>query len=550
MMLKEVKVSKVHHNLINTARFGFELSITISCAHPNLSEPNRTEPNRVEASRAEQSRAEPSRVVESNKAKRNEKRQDRKLEEYLRGYEVCGCVHNLSDGALERNMKIPPGCVSWLLPNAMNSETTPGLSVVSHCMAADNQDQYKEMYAMNRLSVANLLSSPSPVMQVSSEWQNPIAERQFNTSSLVPQLFQYPWAINFWLQFQNAQLQPHLQYAALARSLVGENPLDLSNKTMNLLQKIGIFNVKNEDVGSNATEKLPEESKANILRRNYTMEDLTQAVDDIRQGKLGTRRASVVYGIPRSTLRNKIYKLEAEGAIPSKVRRGKIAARRAEAEQKRCNNATVAAATLLDAFGNHSDSSSPSPHASMCPSSPDSTNSSGEGAVETPDPETKLQNTQLDPKWLESIWQNLFKCQNNNVVGDASVPMVDAPHTPTPIVEKLQKPMGNSEEWKRSRPKRGQYRKYDKNALDEAVRSVRRGEMSVHRAGSFFGVPHSTLEYKVKERNLMRKKKDHTYCHDSSTSEDGNPIANSNNFETSDSPPHASAAISIPISLD
>lgn len=35
---------------------------------------------------------------------------------------------------------------------------------------------------------------------------------------------------------------------------------------------------------------------------------------------------------------------------------------------------------------------------------------------------------------------------------------------------------------------------------------MRRGEMSVHRAGSFYGVPHSTLEYKVKERNLTRTK--------------------------------------------
>lgn len=60
---------------------------------------------------------------------------------------------------------------------------------------------------------------------------------------------------------------------------------------------------------------------------------------------------------------------------------------------------------------------------------------------------------------------------------------------------------------KKIRPKRGQYRKYDKNALAEAVHAVRRGEMSVHRAGSFYGVPHSTLEYKVKERNLLRPKK-------------------------------------------
>ncbi|GMT06767.1 hypothetical protein PENTCL1PPCAC_28941, partial [Pristionchus entomophagus] len=65
---------------------------------------------------------------------------------------------------------------------------------------------------------------------------------------------------------------------------------------------------------------------------------------------------------------------------------------------------------------------------------------------------------------------------------------------------------GSSSDWKKQRPKRGQYRKYDKEALDEAVQSVRRGEMSVHRAGSYYGVPHSTLEYKVKERNLAKPK--------------------------------------------
>lgn len=179
-------------------------------------------------------------------------------------------------------------------------------------------------------------------------------------------------------------------------------------------------------------------------------------------------RASVVYGIPRSTLRNKIYKLEAEGAIPSKVRRGKIAARRAEANQKRCGEAAVAA-TLLDAFGNQSDSSSSSPHASMCPSSPDSTNSSGEGTVESPDLESKIEApmelefaqqkgcTHLDPKWLESIWQNLFKATNNNLIPEVvSTPSVESlPSTPAP--EKHLKNSGG-EEWKRSRPKRGQYR--------------------------------------------------------------------------------------------
>ena len=60
---------------------------------------------------------------------------------------------------------------------------------------------------------------------------------------------------------------------------------------------------------------------------------------------------------------------------------------------------------------------------------------------------------------------------------------------------------------KGSRPKRGKYRNYDRENLIKAVQAVQSGEMSVHRAGSFYGVPHSTLEYKVKERHLNRGKK-------------------------------------------
>ncbi|KAK0042115.1 mushroom body large-type Kenyon cell-specific protein 1 [Biomphalaria pfeifferi] len=65
----------------------------------------------------------------------------------------------------------------------------------------------------------------------------------------------------------------------------------------------------------------------------------------------------------------------------------------------------------------------------------------------------------------------------------------------------------NSSAGKKTRPKRGQYRKYNSQLLMDAVKAVQRGEMSVHRAGSYFGVPHSTLEYKVKERHLLRQKK-------------------------------------------
>ncbi|XP_076308288.1 mushroom body large-type Kenyon cell-specific protein 1-like isoform X2 [Tachypleus tridentatus] len=80
-------------------------------------------------------------------------------------------------------------------------------------------------------------------------------------------------------------------------------------------------------------------------------------------------------------------------------------------------------------------------------------------------------------------------------------------------------------ERKQIRPKRGRYRNYDRNSLAMAVRAVQRGEMSVHRAGNYYGVPHSTLEYKVKERHLLRNKKNlkyHQKSSESSTSDKSN----------------------------
>ena len=44
-------------------------------------------------------------------------------------------------------------------------------------------------------------------------------------------------------------------------------------------------------------------------KKSYTDDELTAAVNEIQSGKLGTRRASVLYGIPRSTLRNKIFRM-------------------------------------------------------------------------------------------------------------------------------------------------------------------------------------------------------------------------------------------------
>lgn len=53
---------------------------------------------------------------------------------------------------------------------------------------------------------------------------------------------------------------------------------------------------------------------------------------------------------------------------------------------------------------------------------------------------------------------------------------------------------------KQPRKKRGRYRQYNTEILEEAITVVMSGKMSVSKAQSMYGIPHSTLEYKVKER--------------------------------------------------
>uniref|UniRef100_A0A8C6SLT8 HTH psq-type domain-containing protein n=1 Tax=Neogobius melanostomus TaxID=47308 RepID=A0A8C6SLT8_9GOBI len=50
------------------------------------------------------------------------------------------------------------------------------------------------------------------------------------------------------------------------------------------------------------------------------------------------------------------------------------------------------------------------------------------------------------------------------------------------------------------RKKRGRYRQYNTELLEEAIVVVMSGKMSVSKAQTIYGIPHSTLEYKVKER--------------------------------------------------
>uniref|UniRef100_A0A8C5LVZ9 HTH psq-type domain-containing protein n=1 Tax=Leptobrachium leishanense TaxID=445787 RepID=A0A8C5LVZ9_9ANUR len=54
---------------------------------------------------------------------------------------------------------------------------------------------------------------------------------------------------------------------------------------------------------------------------------------------------------------------------------------------------------------------------------------------------------------------------------------------------------------KQPRRKRGRYRQYNHEIMEEAIGMVMSGKMSVSKAQGIYGVPHSTLEYKVKERS-------------------------------------------------
>ncbi|KAG5891573.1 hypothetical protein JTB14_015839 [Gonioctena quinquepunctata] len=100
----------------------------------------------------------------------------------------------------------------------------------------------------------------------------------------------------------------------------GEQPLDLSKGSNNgaaagagMDRKIPVsINVRLPTLDTKHIFKAKPRMSAVAGRRTYTEDELQAALRDIQSGKLGTRRAAVIYGIPRSTLRNKVYKLALE----------------------------------------------------------------------------------------------------------------------------------------------------------------------------------------------------------------------------------------------
>lgn len=91
---------------------------------------------------------------------------------------------------------------------------------------------------------------------------------------------------------------------------------------------------------------------------------------------------------------------------------------------------------------------------------------------------------------------------------------------------------GGKDKDKQPRKKRGRYRQYDHDRMEEAITMVMAGRMSVSKAQGVYGVPHSTLEYKVKERTGTLKnppkKKSAYYTSSNPNSSGSGSMASSN----------------------
>ncbi|RWS15376.1 mushroom body large-type Kenyon cell-specific protein 1-like protein, partial [Dinothrombium tinctorium] len=463
------------------------------------------------------------------------------------------------------------------------------------------------------------------------------------------------------------------------------------------------------DTGKNSVLKVPQPTTAKTTKRRvesnstwkrtYTEEELQAALEDIQSGKLGTRRAAVIYGIPRSTLRNKVYKLSHDrpnSKKPFKLQKetGVSPAANHSLEQLAQNNSaseslkqilkhaiTQRANNNYNVQGVNSSSSKPQPisdpSAQLCnlfadpfatfhmlsavdPSNSgltplfsqflaniqqlalarsdiDLSNYSTESLMAgnlalLPDlirkltrervekerietktikedvgnssnvilkvpsykPKHSFENSSKDKKERslaenktsenctvssqcsgdvefeneeEKVKDNLnSKLFNNNEYSEESS-CSDALISESKSLDKSDKRTSSlntsdqsnpsTPDMKRNRPKRGRYRNYNRDDLAKAVRAVQKGEMSVHRAGTLYGVPHSTLEYKVKERHLLRpKKRQQNSSHSSAKKVDNkqipakspSPVSSKANSQASSSPPPPKAAVtSLPL---
>nr|AIL29268.1 E93 protein [Bombyx mori] len=353
----------------------------------------------------------------------------------------------------------------------------------------------------------HLLQLQAQNPQTIAQFQQMIAALTALGTGLVPPPLTQAWMMQRFAQqrHQADRLSESDKAAAPSSPSPVEQPLDLSAKSTSSTSGTPPPDPKFLD--SRLRRTALDGASNSTGRRTYTEDELQSALRDIQSGRLGTRRAAVLYGIPRSTLRNKVNKF---GLVADNHDSDP------DSDQDRAES-PPSVILKIPTFP-PPDDKSPSPATPVTtpitPLTP---------LISQPPAGSQHIFTSLNDVIAKSISQKFQQPLDRTHQADLS--FMRAPDARHVSVIKSQSdnqrnyampsnskvPTNNNGQaaagGKGTRPKRGKYRNYDRDSLVEAVKAVQRGEMSVHRAGSYYGVPHSTLEYKVKERHLMRPRK-------------------------------------------
>ncbi|XP_049880591.1 mushroom body large-type Kenyon cell-specific protein 1 isoform X2 [Pectinophora gossypiella] len=353
------------------------------------------------------------------------------------------------------------------------------------------------------------LQQQSP--QAIAQFQQMLATIAALGSGLVPPALTQAWLMQRLVAARQPERLPEVGEkvpAASSSPTLVEQPLDLSAKSTSSTSGTPPPDAKNLDA---RLKRAAVEGASNSgARRAYTDDELQSALRDIQSGRLGTRRAAVVYGIPRSTLRNKVNKFGHDHHDSD-----------ADTDPERDSPPSVI--LKIPTFP-PPDEPTPAPVTPVTPLLPPQPQYNPSQLILPPsvyaDPPTNQHLfTSISDVIAKSISQKFLDRPVDRAQNDLSfmrpdrhVSVIKTPpenrNYPSPSNSRAQSNNnGQPATGKGTRPKRGKYRNYDRDSLVEAVKAVQRGEMSVHRAGSYYGVPHSTLEYKVKERHLMRPRK-------------------------------------------
>ncbi|KAJ8000449.1 hypothetical protein DPEC_G00180240 [Dallia pectoralis] len=259
---------------------------------------------------------------------------------------------------------------------------------------------------------------------------------------------------------------------------------------------------------------------------------LSKALRDVRSGCLEENRAALLYGIPQETLRSQLEVLTSlQGDVGRCPARGgevrlmlqKVAAwaelgERGENREMRFLHSS--SSSCLTQHGLHMALSLSLPQLReelhlLPPTSPPSV------PLRIPQVRSFLPPHLPDPNGLVKTVHYLHPPHDGSTAAgvDSSsssllklhrslLPSLDLPDLPPHHpVHRRSSSLDDSEgaeqceDNKQPRKKRGRYRQYDHDLLEEAITMVMDGRMSVSKAQVVYGIPHSTLEYKVKERN-------------------------------------------------